>query len=129
MPPSGKKHGHLKTHPILECLLNTVDSDFFYPGELDHEECPWTSKKINEFPSFCVVIVIEVLLCTIQLMTGKAHKLRLDIKMSHLKWLRTLVNSTPPNGKNNFVPALESNTESVKSSHTGRRKARVPAAR
>ena len=38
-PPSAKKHGHLRPHPIPERLFNRVTSDFFHLGELDDEEC------------------------------------------------------------------------------------------
>ena len=46
-PPSAKKHGHLKPHPIPKRLFNRVTSDFFYLGELNDEECHWTNKKVN----------------------------------------------------------------------------------
>ena len=73
-PPSAKKHGHLRPHPIPERLFNRVTSDFFYLGELDDEECHWTNKKVNG-----VLLIqcrhsgyIQVLPCNIESMTGKA---------------------------------------------------------
>ena len=46
-PPSAKKHGHLKPHPVPEHLFNRVANDFLYLGELDDEECHWTNKKVD----------------------------------------------------------------------------------
>ena len=73
-PPSAKKHGRLRPHPIPERLFNRVTSDFFYLGELDDEECHWTNKKVNG-----VLLIqcrhsgyIQVLPCNIESMTGKA---------------------------------------------------------
>ena len=73
-PPSAKKHGHLRPHPIPERLFNRVTSDFFYLGELDGEECHWTNKNVNG-----VLLIqcrhsgyIQVLPCNIESMTGKA---------------------------------------------------------
>ena len=72
MPPSAKKYGDLKQHPIPECLFNRVSSDFFYLSELDDEECHWTNKNVKG-----VFIIqcphsgyIQVLPCNIQPMTG-----------------------------------------------------------
>ena len=73
-PPSTKKQGHLKPHPIPERLFNRVTSHFFYLGELDDEECHWTNKNING-----VLLMqcrhsgyIQVLPCNIASMTSKA---------------------------------------------------------
>ena len=73
-PPSAKKRGHLKPHPIPGRLLNRVTSDFLYLGELDDEECHWSNKKVNG-----VLLIqcrrsgyIQVLPCNIESMTGKA---------------------------------------------------------
>ena len=73
-PPSARKHGHLKPHPILERLFNRVTGDFFYLGQLDDEECHWTNKKVSG-----LLLIqrrhsgyIQVLHCNIESMTGKA---------------------------------------------------------
>ena len=73
-PPSARKHGHLKPHPIPVGLFNRVTSDIFYLGELDDEECHWTKKNVNG-----VLLIkcrhsgyIQVLPCNIESMDGKA---------------------------------------------------------
>ena len=73
-PPSAKKHGHQKPHPIPEHLFNRVTSDFLYFGELDNKECHWTNKKVNGVPLIqCPYSChIQVLPCNIDSMTGKA---------------------------------------------------------
>ena len=69
-----RRLGDSRPHPIPERLFNRVTSDFFYLGELDDEECHWTSKKVNG-----VLLIqcrhsgyIQVLPCNIESMTGKA---------------------------------------------------------
>ena len=83
-PPSAKKHGPLKRHPIPEHLFNRVTCNFFYLGELDDKECHCTNKKVNG-----VLIIqcrhssyIQVLPCNIELMTGKAAA-----KLSAQTWM------------------------------------------
>ena len=134
-PPSAKKHGHLRPHPILERLFNRVTSDFFYLGELDDEECHWTNKKVNG-----VLLIqcrhsgyIQVLPCNIESMTGKlppsgARRPGWEAGTSHPRWSRIQAKTTPPNGGENCVLALESTTSDVKSTRIERCLVKEPVA-
>ena len=127
---------------------------FFYLGELDDEECHWTNKKVNGV----LLIqcrhsgYIQVLPCNIESMTGKAaakwcaqtwmggwdvpSEVVTDSGKEYTKaWPATKgavqckkAKSTPPNGGENCVLALESTTSGVKSTRIERCLAKEPAA-
>ena len=73
VPATAKPKGYLRPHPVLLRLFDRVTSDFFYPGELEGEECHWTNKKINgvSLISCRHSGYIHVLPCNVNAMTGK----------------------------------------------------------
>ena len=125
----------MKPHPNPQRLFNRVTRDFFYIGHLDHEECHCTNKKGNG-----VLLIqcrhsgyVEVLPCKTQWMIDKAAA----------KWCA----QTSMRGRDvpcqvitdsgkvynsewwmNHVPALESITSDVKSTHIERCQAKGQAA-